>query len=151
MGMGFGLSNGFVDRHRVPAHLIRQLQRLNHMGNLMHAGVVMVMVMVVVMVMIRMIGMPLMVMMVVVVMMVVMVMVEFFLLAMDQHVHMRSGNSLGVGPLRRHGDPGNPQAVEPPQEPCRVRMQLQQRPHQHVSRCAHGAFQIQYFHLHPPI
>ena len=88
-----------------------------------------------------------MVMVVVVLMLVFMVMVVVLvalLLAVDQHVHMGAHDAAAGLPLGGHRHTGN-QVVHGLQKLLLLRAQLQQRPHEHIPRRAHGAVQIQCF------
>ena len=78
-----------------------------------------------------------------------MVVVMALLPAVDHDPHVGSGEALAGDPLRLHGHAGE-QGVHVPQELLLLRVQLVQRPHEHVPRRAHGALQIQRFHWSIP-
>ena len=108
-------------------HRPGQGERVNHGLNI-HQGAVLVVVMLMVM--------PMMV-------------VMTFLLPVDRHPHMGTGDPLPPYRFRLQRHAGK-QGVHIRQEPLLLRAQLVERAHEHVPRRAHGALQIQRSHSDIP-
>jgi hypothetical protein len=62
--------------------------------------------------------------------------------AAHAYLHPGSANAAFNGRKPCHGNLRKPQAVHGPKERLRILRQLQQRPHKHIPRRAHPAFQI---------
>ena len=174
VGAAFRLGDGLVYPQRMLPHRFRQRQMGYHMRHIRHAGMVVAMLVVMVMRMhMRMIvimrlhrvvmGMH-MVMVVVVVMLmlmavlVVMVMCMFVsmivaVLLLAVHLHRNMGTQDAALLRFLHGvfHARDSQGIELFQFLLWIRKQLQQRTHEHIPCCAHFAFEIQCFHLSPPM
>ena len=165
-----------IDTQRVIPHRLGQGQVGHNVGDIRHAGVVvmvvfmvmdmlmlmdmlmvvlmgfhgMVMMMRVVMVMIVMMLVVVLVAMVMVLML-MHVVVAVLLLAVYRHRHMGAQDAALGRLLHDIGHAGDSQGIELLQRLLGIGHQLQQRAHEHIPCCAHFAFEIQCFHLSPPI
>ena len=172
VGLAFRLGNGLIDPQRVIPHRLGQGQVGHNVGDIRHAGVVVMVVfmvmdmLMVVVVLMSFHGMVMMMFVVVVmiVMMLVVVLVAMVMVLMFMHVVMAvlllavyrhrymSAQDAALGRLLHDiGHAGDSQGIELLQRLLRIGHQLQQRAHEHIPCCAHFAFEIQCFHLSPPI
>ena len=90
-------------------------------------------------------------MMIVIVFVLMIVFVQGFLfMALHRHLHMGAGNAAFDSRFRFHLHAGQAEAVHLIQKSLSVGNQFQQGRHQHIPRCAHGAFKIQRSHRLSP-
>ena len=121
-------------------------------------GMVMMMLVVMVMIVMMLVVMVMIVMMLVVVLVAMVMMLMFkhvvmavLLLAVCRHRHMGAQDAALGRLLHDIGHAGDSQGIELLQRLLGIGHQLQQRAHEHIPCCAHFAFEIQCFHLSPPI
>ena len=162
MGVAFRLGDGLVYPQRMLPHRFRQRQTGHYMCHIRHAGMVVAMLVVMVMRMhMRMIvvvrlhrvvmWMHMAVSVVMVMCMFMSMIVAVLLLSIHHHRNMGTQDAALLRFLHGVFHTRDFKGIEPLQFLLRIRKQFQQRTHEHIPCCAHLTFEIQCFHLSPPM